>query len=305
MASHNPKKLTTSIPTRASKKIKPKPWLPIPFHSEDSLESYMQLANQIPMLSAEEEKELAMKLKYQDDLDAAQQLIMSHLRFVVKVAKGFSGYGLPVQDLIQEGNIGLMKAVRRFDPDMGVRLVSFAVHWIKAEMHEYILKNWRIVKIATTKSQRKLFFNLRSQKSRLGWFSKEEISAVAEALDVPESSVVEMEKRMSSYDMAFDISEEEEDNAAHNLYAPSLYLEDHSSTPEAMIDADEKQHLEKEQLHFAIEKLDDRSRDIVLTRWLDDNKLTLHDLADKYGVSAERIRQIEVKALAKMKSFLE
>lgn len=274
--------------------------LPIPTLSDtDGLDSYIRFAKRIPMLSEGEEKELARKLRLQNDIDAAQKLILSHLRFVIKVARGFSGYGLPITDLIQEGNIGLMKAVRRFDPEMGVRLVSFAVHWVKAEMHDYILKNWRIVKIATTKSQRKLFFNLRSSKERLGWFSDDEVHSVAKELGVKPETVIEMEKRMSAYDMAFDAPIEESDDEAN--FHPAMYLEDQSRNPEQAAEEDEFEEKVQTQLQAAIDKLDERSKDIIMSRWFIDDKLTLHDLAAKHQVSAERIRQIEELAMNKLK----
>lgn len=266
-----------------------------------SLDRYIQYVNSIPMLSEEEEKSLASRLKQQGDLAAAQRLIMSHLRFVVRVARGFSGYGLPLTDLIQEGNIGLMKAVRRFDPSVGVRLVSFAVHWVKAEMHEYILKNWRIVKIATTKAQRKLFFNLRSNKERLGWFTKEEIEAVAKDLNVDQATVIEMERRMNAYDMAFDLSSDDEDTP---VLSPAMYLEDPTSRPEAIVAREDEEVALHHALFDAVDQLDERSRDIITARWLNDKKATLHDLADKYQVSAERIRQLEAMALQKLKSSM-
>ncbi|WP_116964484.1 RNA polymerase sigma factor RpoH [Fastidiosibacter lacustris] len=274
--------------------------LPIPSLSDtDGLDSYIRFANSIPILSEEEEKELAKRLRYQNDIEAAQKMIMSHLRFVIKVARGFSGYGLPITDLIQEGNIGLMKAVKRFDPDMGVRLVSFAVHWVKAEMHEYILKNWRIVKIATTKSQRKLFFNLRSSKKRLGWFSDDEIQSVAKELGVKPETVLEMEKRMNAYDMAFDAPIEENDD--ERSFHPAMYLEDQSANPEQALAEEDFEQKTQEKLQAAIDKLDDRSKDIIMSRWFVDEKLTLHDLAAKHNVSAERIRQIEEAAMHKLK----
>ncbi len=274
--------------------------LPIPALSDtDGLDSYIRFASSIPMLSEEEEKELAQRLRQQNDIDAAQKLILSHLRFVVKVARGFSGYGLPITDLIQEGNIGLMKAVRRFDPDVGVRLVSFAVHWVKAEMHDYILKNWRIVKIATTKAQRKLFFNLRSSKERLGWFSDEEIQSVAKELGVKPETVLEMEKRMNAYDMAFDAPVEE--SGDESSFHPALYLEDQSRNPEQAAVEDDYEEKVQDKLQEAIDKLDARSKDIILSRWFAEDKLTLHDLAAKHDVSAERIRQIEELAMDKLK----
>lgn len=275
--------------------------LPIPVLSDtDNLDSYVKYVNSIPMLTEQEEKELAERLKYQNDIEAAQKLILSHLRFVVKVARGFSGYGLPIADLIQEGNIGLMKAVRRYDPELGVRLVSFAVHWVKAEMFDYIVKNWRIVKIATTKSQRKLFFNLRSSKTRLGWFSEEEIQSVAAELGVSPQAVMEMEKRLNDYDMAFDVDESQSESSSSA--APVLYLEDHSTNPEeALIDGDYDEKLKKT-LRQSLEKLDERSKQVLEARWFSDEKKTLHELADELGVSAERVRQIEEEAMRKVKA---
>jgi len=265
-----------------------------------SLDTYIQSVNRIPMVSAEEERELALRFREEGDLDAARQLVMSHLRFVVKVARGYNGYGLPLADLIQEGNIGLMKAVKRFDPAVGVRLVSFAVHWVRAEMHEYILRNWRIVKIATTKAQRKLFFNLRSAKKRLGWLNSDEVDAVAKDLGVSSKDVIEMEKRMSNYDASFDgIVTDDEDE---NIYAPVAYLEDKSAGPEEQLEFSQADDLQQERLQYAIAALDDRSRDIIAKRWLTDNKATLHELAAEYDVSAERIRQIENNAMKKLRA---
>ena len=279
-----PKKNTVLIPTLSD---------------THGLDSYIRFANTIPMLSEEEEKEYARKLRLQNDMDAAQKLILSHLRFVIKVARGFSGYGLPITDLIQEGNIGLMKAVKRFDPEVGVRLVSFAVHWVKAEMHDYILKNWRIVKIATTKSQRKLFFNLRSSKERLGWFSDKEVQHVAKKLGVKPETVLEMEKRMNTYDMAFDAPVDESDD--ESSFHPALYLEDHSNNPEKIAEEEEYENKVQGKLQEAIDKLDDRSKDIIISRWFNDQKFTLDDLAIKHQVSAERIRQVEEIAMDKLK----
>lgn len=265
-----------------------------------SLDTYIQSVNRIPMVSAEEERELALRYREEGDLDAARQLVMSHLRFVVRVARGYNGYGLPLADLIQEGNIGLMKAVKRFDPSIGVRLVSFAVHWVRAEMHEYILRNWRIVKIATTKAQRKLFFNLRSMKKRLGWLNSEEVDAVAKDLGVSSKDVIEMERRMSNYDASFDgIVTDDEDE---NIYAPVAYLEDKSAGPEEQLEFSQADDLQQERLQYAIAALDDRSRDIIAKRWLTDNKATLHELAAEYDVSAERIRQIENNAMKKLRA---
>ena len=265
-----------------------------------SLDTYIQSVNRIPMLSAEEERELALRYREDDDLDAARQLVMSHLRFVVRVARGYNGYGLPLADLIQEGNIGLMKAVKRFDPAVGVRLVSFAVHWVRAEMHEYILRNWRIVKIATTKAQRKLFFNLRSAKKRLGWMNNDEVDAVAKDLGVSSRDVIEMERRMSNYDASFDgpMSDDEDEN----IYAPVAYLEDKSTGPEEQLEFSQVDDLQQKRLQYAIAALDDRSRNIIAKRWLTDDKATLHELAAEYDISAERIRQIENSAMKKLRA---
>lgn len=268
-----------------------------------SLEAYISSVNRIPMLSAEEERDLATRLQEQDDLEAARQLIMSHLRFVVHVARSYSGYGLPQADLIQEGNIGLMKAVRRFDPAVGVRLVSFAVHWIKAEIHEYVLKNWRMVKVATTKAQRKLFFNLRKMKKRLGWFTHEEVSTVAETLGVSTNDVLEMEARMSAHDQAFELSSDDDDSRGDNsTYSPAQYLEDKRSDLAEEVEAEQWEQQTQQRLLSAIKTLDERSQDIVRSRWLDEeNKTTLQELADKYQVSAERVRQLEANAMKKLR----
>jgi RNA polymerase sigma-32 factor len=267
------------------------------------MDAYVSAAFQLPMLSAEEEHALAVRLRERNDLAAARALVLSHLRFVVRVARGYSGYGLPQNDLIQEGTVGLMKAVRRFDPDMGVRLVSFAVHWIKAEIHEYILRNWRIVKIATTKAQRKLFFNLRSSKKRLGWFSRQEIEDVAEDLGVKPETVVEMESRLANYDVSYDNSPEDGDEDGAML-APAAYLPDLRHEPSAMLERLDSRQNERDELYAALEALDERSRDIVQRRWLSDGKETLHELAAEYGVSAERIRQIEAAAMKKLRATL-
>ena len=266
---------------------------------QGSIEGYIRAANEYPMLTAEEEKELAERLYYHEDLDAAKKLILSHLRFVIHVARGYSGYGLPQADLIQEGNIGLMKAVKRFNPEVGVRLVSFAVHWIKAEIHEYVLRNWRIVKVATTKAQRKLFFNLRKTKQRLGWFNENEVDIVANELGVSKEDVIEMESRMSGADVGFDLPT---DDAETETYSPALYLEDKSSNFAAELENENFESQATEQLGVALQSLDARSQDSIKARWLDDNKATLHDLAAKYNVSAERIRQLETNALKKLKS---
>ncbi len=270
--------------------------------STGSLDSYISAVNSIPMLTAEEEVELAKKVRDEGDLDAAQRMIMSHLRFVVHIARGYRGYGLPQGDLIQEGNIGLMKAVKRFDPAKKVRLVSFAVHWIKAEIHEYILRNWRIVKIATTKAQRKLFFNLRRKKKRLGWFSDEEVNTVARELGVTTKDVLQMEARLTYQDNAFD-GYDEEDNE-NTPVIPANYLESAEPSPEQSLITSDTKNRESELLHTALATLDDRSRDIVSQRWLSDDKLTLQDLAGKYDISAERVRQLENNAMKKLKSAM-
>ena len=270
---------------------------------QGSLEGYIQAVNSIPVLSAEEERELAERLQQDGDLEAARQLVMSHLRFVVHVAKSYAGYGLPQADLVQEGNIGRMKAVKRFDPSVGVRLVSFAVHWIKAEIHEYVLRNWRMVKVATTKAQRKLFFNLRKSKKRLGWLNHEEVKAVAADLGVSESDVTEMEARMSNYDQAFDLVGDDEDEGG---FAPVHYLEDKSSDLAATIENDNWDDHATRRLSSALSSLDERSQHIIRARWLDDDsKTTLQELADTYGVSAERVRQLEKNALKKLKDAME
>ena len=269
-----------------------------------SMDGYLQAVSTIPMLKVEQEQELAKKLQEEGDLSAAKQLIMSHLRFVAHIAKGYSGYGLPQADLIQEGNIGLMKAVKRFDPTVGVRLVSFAVHWIKAEIHEFVLKNWRIVKVATTKAQRKLFFNLRKNKKRLGWFNQAEVSTVASELGVSEKEVREMESRMSGQDMGFDLTGDDNDDAPTSTYSPVQYLTDGA----ADLADDVEQEQWKEQAHTrlfsALKTLDERSQDIVSARWLSDDKATLQELAHKYSVSAERVRQLEKTAMKKLQSAM-
>jgi len=270
-----------------------------------NLESYIRAANTWPMLTAEEEKELAEKLHYQGDLEAAETLILSHLRFVVHIARNYSGYGLPQADLIQEGNIGLMKAVRRFNPEVGVRLVSFAVHWIKAEIHEYVLRNWRIVKVATTKAQRKLFFNLRKSKQRLGWFNQDEVEMVARELGVSSKDVLEMESRMAAQDMTFDMSSDDEAGEGKAM-APVLYLQDKTSDFADGIEEDNWDAHAADKLSDAMLSLDERSQDIIRARWLDDdNKTTLQELADKYGVSAERVRQLEKNAMKKLRVAIE
>jgi len=266
-----------------------------------SLDAYMQAVSQVPILSAERENELALRLRDDGDLEAARELVMSHLRFVAHVARSYSGYGLPVADLVQEGNIGLMKAVKRFDPSRGVRLVSFAVYWIRAEIHEFVLRNWRIVKVATTKSQRKLFFNLRSAKKQLGWFTQDEVEGVAQDLGVTTKEVREMESRLSGQDIAFDLRDDDDDDSH---YSPATYLQDSSQEPAQLLEASDWETNSNLRLHSAIETLDERSRDIVQSRWLTDNKTTLQELADKYAVSAERIRQLENNAIKKLKSTL-
>ncbi len=267
-----------------------------------SLDAYIGAVHQIPVLSVEDEQALAHRFRDGDDLDAARELVLSHLRFVVHVARGYNGYGLPLGDLIQEGNIGLMKAVKRFDPEVGVRLVSFAVHWIRAEMHEFILKNWRIVKVATTKAQRKLFFNLRKSKKRLGWLNAEEVRAVAKDLNVSEREVLEMESRLSGRDIGFDLSADEDDD--HAPPAPAAYLMAHEEDPSQAYERIDSEDNQLDLLREGLGRLDARSRDIIKRRWLDaDSKITLQELADEYGVSAERIRQVEANALKKMKAL--
>ena len=276
--------------------------LPIP-SPLGSLEAYIGAVHQIPVLTVEEEQALARRFRDGEDLDAARELVHSHLRFVVHVARGYSGYGLQLGDLIQEGNIGLMKAVKRFDPEMGVRLVSFAVHWIRAEMHEFILKNWRIVKVATTKAQRKLFFNLRKAKTRLGWMNAAEVSAVAKDLNVSEREVLEMESRLSGRDIGFDAPSDEDDD--HAPPSPSAYLMANDEDPSQAYERADSEDHQLELLREGLAGLDARSRDIIARRWLDaDSKVTLQELADEYGVSAERIRQIEANAMKKMKALL-
>ncbi len=275
--------------------------LPIP-SAVGSLDAYIHAVNRIPVLSVEDEQALARQYLAEEDLSAARGLVMAHLRFVVHVARGYNGYGLQLADLIQEGNIGLMKAVKRFDPDQGVRLVSFAVHWIRAEMHEFILRNWRIVKVATTKAQRKLFFNLRKSKKRLGWLSAAEVQTVANDLGVPPETVLEMESRLSGHDVAFDapVSDDEDQRPS-----PAAYLIDRNADPYASLAAEDQDDHDTEIMYRGLERLDDRSRDIVQRRWLNEPKATLQDLADEYGVSAERIRQIEANAMKKMRSLFE
>ncbi|MDP2636645.1 MULTISPECIES: RNA polymerase sigma factor RpoH [unclassified Pseudoalteromonas] len=269
-----------------------------------SIDGYLQAVSTIPMLEAEQEKELATRLQEDGDLNAAKQLIMSHLRFVAHIAKGYSGYGLPQADLIQEGNIGLMKAVKRFDPSVGVRLVSFAVHWIKAEIHEFVLKNWRIVKVATTKAQRKLFFNLRKNKKRLGWFNQAEVATVANELGVSEKEVREMESRMSGQDMGFDLTSDDNDDAPSSTYSPVQYLTDGSNDLAEEVEQQQWQEQSHTRLFSALKTLDERSQDIVSARWLSDDKATLQELAAKYSVSAERVRQLEKTAMKKLQAAM-
>lgn len=268
-----------------------------------SLDAYIHHVNQIPMLSAEEEYQYAERFQAEGDLESARQLVLAHLRYVVRVARGYLGYGLPLNDLIQEGSVGLMKAVKRFDPKMGVRLVSFAVHWIKAEIHEFVLRNWRIVKVATTKAQRKLFFNLRQMKTRLGWFNNDEVDAVANDLGVSRDEVLIMEQRLNAMDASYDASPSDDDDESYK--APAHYLHDNSNDPARLIETERSGEQGREGLHCALERLDERSQDILQQRWLADNKVTLHDLADKYGVSAERVRQLEKNAMKKLRQYME
>lgn len=266
-----------------------------------SLDAYVQTVSKIPILSREEEQSLATRLRQDNDLEAARTLVISNLRFVVHIAKGYAGYGLPVADLIQEGNIGLMKAVKRFDPKVGVRLVSFAVHWIRAEIHEFVLRNWRLVKVATTKAQRKLFFNLRKSRKHLGWMSEAERTAVAKDLGVAKKDVVEMEKRLNSRDMSFDLSAHDDDD---HVYAPAAYLPSPNADPAMACEEEDFMADSQALLVTAMDTLDERSRDILQRRWLAEAKDTLQSLADEYGVSAERIRQIENNAIRKLRSSM-
>ncbi len=263
-----------------------------------SLDAYIQAVGSVPVLSKEAEQALARRLREREDLEAARELVMAHLRFVVHIAKGYTGYGLPIADLIQEGNVGLMKAVKRFDPDYDVRLVSFAVHWIRAEIHEFVLRNWRIVKVATTKAQRKLFFNLRKSKKSLAWLSAAETEAVAKDLGVTTKEVTEMEKRLSARDALFDPAPDADEERA---FSPAAYLPAPDSDPAKMVERSDWESDATRRMAAAIETLDDRSRDIVKSRWLTENKMTLHELAEVYGVSAERIRQIEANAIKKLR----
>jgi RNA polymerase sigma-32 factor len=266
-----------------------------------SLDAYLERVSRIPVLGRDEERALAERFRSQGDLQAARELVLSHLRFVVHIARGYSGYGLPMGDLIQEGNVGLMKAVKRFDPGVNVRLVSFAVHWIRAEIHEYVLRNWRLVKIATTKAQRKLFFNLRRLKKNLSWLSAEETLAVARDLGVSPGEVTEMEKRLAARDLSFDPAPEADDE---ELYSPAAYLPAPEADPAEQVEEAESEQDSSDRLRGALGRLDARSRDIVQRRWMSENKATLHELADKYGVSAERIRQIESSALGKLRGLM-
>ena len=266
-----------------------------------SLDTYIQAANTVPVLSAQEEQALARRFREDKDLGAARELVISQLRFVVHIARGYLGYGLPLGDLIQEGNVGLMKAVKRFDPDVGVRLVSFAVHWIRAEIHEYVLRNWRLVKIATTKAQRKLFFNLRKSKKHLGWLSRSETEAVAKDLGVTTTEVTAMEQRLANYDVAFDPAPGADDEEA---FSPAHYLESSEADPATLVESYDTENYDNAQLAEALTELDDRSRDILASRWLAEEKATLQTLADRYGVSAERIRQLESQAMGKLRASL-
>ncbi|MGM0563000.1 MAG: RNA polymerase sigma factor RpoH [Pseudomonadota bacterium] len=271
--------------------------------SNDTLEAYMQQVSNIPVLSAEEEHELALRLHGEGDLEAARQLVFSHLRFVTHIARSYKGYGLPLADVIQEGNIGLMKAVKRFDPGVGVRLVSFAVHWIRAEIHEYILRNWRIVKVATTKAQRKLFFKLRSNKKTLGWLNNDEVNKVAHDLGVEARDVMEMESRLAGSDLAYDLPSGADEETA--TYAPAQYLASSDLGPAEYAEASDWQEQGSHTLEGALTTLDERSRDIIARRWLTDDKSTLHELADEYQVSAERIRQLENNAIKKLRGAFD
>ena len=266
------------------------------------IDKYLSQVYSIPVLTREEELELTLEFYETEDIKVAHKLVISHLRFVVHIAKSYAGYGLPLADVIQEGNLGLLKAVKKFDPDKGVRLVSFAVHWIKAEIHEFILKNWRIVKIATTKAQRKLFFNLRSKKKSTGWLSDKEAKKIAADLDVSYKEVMHMENRLNSADSAFDMPCDEEDD--EKAFSPSQYLEDHSFSPDQIVEKENYESVNHTALMKNISTLDRRAQDIIRARWLDDHKLTLNELADKYSVSAERIRQIEASAFKKLKTSL-
>ncbi len=268
-----------------------------------NLDQYIQAALSVPLLSAEQEHSLALRLQNEGDLDAARDLVMSHLRFVIRIARGYSGYGLALGDLVQEGNIGLMKAVKRFDPNAGVRLVSYAVHWVRAEIHEFILRNWRIVKVATTKAQRKLFFNLRSKKQRLGWLNQEEVNGIADELGVKPEVVLEMESRLSGQDIGFDLSAADDDEESHH-YAPAAYLTDAANDPALRVEQNDWNTENNNNLSKALATLDERSRTILEARWLAENKSTLHELAARFDISAERIRQLEKSAMGKLKKTM-
>ncbi len=282
--------MTYSLPIRA------------PLNVEAGLATYIQAIHAQPILNADEERDLALRYHRDGDLEAARRLVLAHLRYVVRVARGLTGYGLPQADLIQEGNIGLMKAVKNFDPMRGVRLVSFAIHWIRAQMYDYILRNWRMVKVATTKAQRKLFFNLRKSRARLEWMKSDEVNALAENLNVSPETVREMESRMSGADIPFDTDDRGDDDELR--VAPATYLQDMRYNPETLVTRSDDESTQQQNLDQALTTLDERSRDIIRRRWLDDDKSTLHELAAEYGVSAERIRQIEKKALGIMKNKL-
>ena len=271
-----------------------------------SLDAYIYRANQIPMLTAEEEYDCAERFREQGDLEGARRLVLAHLRYVIRVARGYLGYGLPLNDLIQEGNVGLMKAVKRFDPKMGVRLVSFAVHWIKSEIHEFVLHNWRIVKVATTKAQRKLFFNMRQMKKRLGWMNQSEVDAIANDLGVSREEVLVMEQRLNAMDSSFDAVDSDDDEESSYKAVPARYLQDAKSDPAYLFEQEDTGTQSREKLHLALERLDERSQDILQQRWLvDDKAVTLHALAEKYGVSAERVRQLEKNAMKKLREYME
>ncbi len=272
----------------------------LPTISVGTFDSYLSTVSHMPQLTPEQEKELAVLYREQGDLEAARKLVMSNLRFVAHVARGYSGYGLPLADIMQEGNVGLMKAVKRFDPEVGVRLVSFAIHWIRAEIHEYVIKNWRIVKVATTKAQRKLFFNLRKSKKGLGWLSKKDAEAIAENLDIDLKIVYEMEVRLDGRDMSFDLPVD--DSSEDSISVPANYLEQHEGDPALLLEKSDWKGHEENLLSQALSELDERSQDILKSRWLSEKKETLHELADRYGVSAERIRQLEKNAMKKLKT---
>ena len=284
----------------ASKALAIRDMATLPALTAGSVDAYITVANQIPVLTPDEERQLAQRVFHHNDVAAAQRMILSHLRFVIHVARGYAGYGLALGDLIQEGNIGLMKAVKRFDPAHGVRLVSFAVHWIRAEIHEFVLRNWRIVKVATTKAQRKLFFNLRSSKKRLGWLSRQEVETVAGELGVKPEEVLEMESRLSGHDVAFDLTPDEDESEAYRT--PAAHLQDLRYEPARAIEAQDSEARNAQLLREGLKQLDERSRDILHRRWMGDDKATLHELADHYGVSAERIRQIEANAIKRLRN---